>query len=80
MNKYQWAKTVTEKEIDEVIEEFMDRPTVNVSGVLLSLINVCMLKAEHIRHDWQDEETAKTWEKVAQLIGDNALEKLPNGF
>jgi hypothetical protein len=46
---YEKAKEIKNNEIDEAIEQLIDRKDVNVSGVLLSVINVCMLKAEHLR-------------------------------
>lgn len=39
-----------------------------LSGVLQALEEVCYAKAEHLRGNWQDEASAKSWEKAAKAI------------
>jgi len=39
-----------------------------LSDVLQSIVEICYLKSEHISTNWQDDNTAKEWEKAARLI------------
>lgn len=41
----------------------------SLSGVLEILSQVCYEKAEHLRTNWQDPDTARAWEKVARAVG-----------
>ncbi len=41
----------------------------SLSGMLSILSQVCYEKAEHLRTNWQDLETARTWEKVGRAVG-----------
>jgi len=45
------------------IEALVDAGT--VGGVLSLLAEVCSAKADHIRTNWQDEQTAAIWDKMA---------------
>ena len=49
-------------EMDEKLESFMDQ--FGLSAVLASIENICHEKAEHVRTNYQDEFTAKEWEKL----------------
>lgn len=46
------------------IEALVDKGT--VGGVLSLLAEVCSAKADHIRSNWQDEQTASVWEKMTE--------------
>lgn len=39
-----------------------------VSGILEEIADICFEKAEHIRENWQDRVTAKSWEKDANAV------------
>ena len=41
----------------------------SLSGVLDILSQVCYEKAENLRNDWQDPDTARAWEKVGRAVG-----------
>jgi|GEM_PF-739352 len=41
----------------------------SLSSVLEILSQVCYEKAEHLRTNWQDPDTARAWEKVARAVG-----------
>lgn len=48
------------------IEALVDASTV---GTVMDLLaEVCSAKADHIRTNWQDETTAKAWDKMAAQI------------
>jgi hypothetical protein len=51
------------------LEQAID--TIGLPQVLEHLANICYGKAEHLRENWQDEKSAKLWDKNA-----NQLEKL----
>lgn len=40
----------------------------SVSIVLQALAEICHEKAEHVRAEWQDETTARWWERKAALV------------
>ena len=39
-----------------------------LAAILEMLERICHKKAEHLRTDWKDEETAKLWDKAARQI------------
>jgi len=39
-----------------------------LSTVLLALVDICNLKVEHIKTNWQDRELAKLWSKARHAI------------
>jgi hypothetical protein len=41
------------------------------------LADICAQKAEHIRHNWQDEKMARLWEKDSNTFN-RALNRLEN--
>jgi hypothetical protein len=41
----------------------------SLSGVLEILSQVCYEKAEHLRTNWEDPDTARAWEKVGRAVG-----------
>ena len=54
-------------EIQETLETLIDGSSVET--VLDQLAETCFLKADHLRTNWQDENMAKAWEKLARRIG-----------
>lgn len=50
----------------ELLEDLVDKHS--MSGLLSDLAEIAQLKADHIRENWQDTVTARTWEKAAQKI------------
>jgi hypothetical protein len=40
----------------------------SLAQVLESLAEICREKAQHLADNWQDESTAKLWEKAASRI------------
>lgn len=49
------------------LEDLVDTHGLHV--ILSTLQDLCRLKADHLRTNWQDEVQAKTWDRNAQLIG-----------
>lgn len=43
--------------------------SMSVSDVLRIMSQVCYEKAESLRANWQDPETAREWEKVGRAVG-----------
>ena len=54
------------KEYMEIVEELVDKLT--LSTILEMLERICHKKAENLRTNWQDETSAKLWEKAARQI------------
>ncbi|MEA5598760.1 hypothetical protein [Rivularia sp. UHCC 0363] len=54
------------KEYIEVLEALIDKLT--LSTVLEMLERICHKKAENLREHWQDEASAKLWEKAARQV------------
>lgn len=50
----------------ETLETMIDKT--NIHKVIEGLIDICDDKAEHIRTNWQDENQAKEWERVAKSL------------
>lgn len=57
---------MTRNEAKEQLEAIIDRHGLKATIDLLAVI--CGDKAEHIRSNWQDETTAKTWERDMMLL------------
>lgn len=49
-----------------VLEGLLDKLT--LSAILEMLERICHKKAENLRNHWQDEITAKLWDKAARQI------------
>jgi hypothetical protein len=45
----------------------------SLTDVITALAVVCREKAEHLRENWQDRSTAKTWEQDATLLDKTVL-------
>jgi ribosomal protein S12 methylthiotransferase accessory factor YcaO len=54
------------KEYMETLESLVDQLT--LSAILEMLERISHKKAENLREHWQDEKTAKLWEKAARQI------------
>ncbi len=54
------------KEYMEIVEGLIDELT--LSAILEMLERICHKKAENMRTHWQDEASAKLWEKAARQI------------
>lgn len=50
----------------EALEALVDSE--GLEDVLIALHLVCLEKAEHLRCNWQDEATAKAWERAADAV------------
>jgi hypothetical protein len=50
----------------EKLEELIDHSS--FSGVVMALVQIANEKADHIRANWQDEGTAKRWERAAKAV------------
>jgi hypothetical protein len=48
------------------LEEFVDRH--GLRSTLAMLANVCAEKVEHPQTNWQDEQSAKNWNKAYKVI------------
>lgn len=60
---------------NQVLESLIDGAS--LSTVLEDLIAVCRAKAEHLRANWQDESSARVWERDAAVL-EKARVKLHN--
>lgn len=40
----------------------------SLETVIEALAEICFLKGEHLRTNWQDKTTAKVWEKVGNKL------------
>jgi hypothetical protein len=54
------------KEYMDALESVVDQLT--LSAVLEMLERICHKKAENLRSHWQDESSAKLWDKAARQI------------
>lgn len=51
----------------------------NIDVILSKLAEVCHEKAEHIRTNWQDKQTAKEWERLGKKLEHASLTSNVNG-
>ncbi|MFM7408439.1 MAG: hypothetical protein ACKO3K_17735 [Cuspidothrix sp.] len=54
------------KEYMNALEKLVEELT--LAAILEMLERICHKKAEHLRTHWQDEETAKLWDKAPRQI------------
>jgi hypothetical protein len=54
------------KELAETLEALVDQSSMR--DVLFMLASIAAEKAQHLREAWQDETTAKRWDKDAKLV------------
>ena len=50
----------------EYLERMIDRA--GMLTVISALANIAGYKAEHLRENWQDEASAKRWDKAANVL------------
>ena len=50
----------------DILEDLVDRYT--LADVLEALTEVCELKADHLRSNWQDSNGAKVWSAVGAKV------------
>jgi hypothetical protein len=49
-------------ELENMVDQY------GLGNVLEALVTICHGKAEHLRSNWQDPNTARVWERAARLI------------
>ena len=69
--RWQRKRREMNQEQQDVLEGLVDSHT--LSGVLSALEIICGEKAEHLRSNWQDEKSAKVWDKAASVMGKAAF-------
>ena len=47
---------------DQLEIEFIDKE--GLSSTLEAIADICLAKAEHIKENWQDHNTARAWESI----------------
>ena len=60
------AAAKTRGELRETLEGMVDAATLAV--VLQELGEVCAEKAEHLRENWQDSESARSWQRAGGKV------------
>lgn len=58
--------SIMQKEYMEILESLINKLT--LSAILEMLERICHKKAENLRTHWQDETSAKLWDKAARQI------------
>lgn len=61
--------SVTKNDLD-TMEAMVDK--YSLSGVVESLAHIANEKGDHLRTNWQDNETAKEWERAAAALDKTA--------
>lgn len=68
----------TQEQLILAVETLVDENS--LADVLLALARMCNEKAEHLESNWQDEITARVWDRAARkldrLSADPAIEAL----
>jgi hypothetical protein len=67
------TKIYVQPGLQEQIEALADKHS--IQEILGALVETCHLKAEHLRANWQDEQSAKAYDRANTLI-DNVRWKL----
>lgn len=62
-------------DITETLEAMIDKH--GLLHVVTGLELICREKADHIRTNWQDKQTARVWDIAARHL-DHAAHRLPN--
>ena len=57
---------ICDEDLQAEIEKVID--VMSLSCLLDLIVNICHEKAEHFRTYWQDEQSAKNWDKMARRI------------
>lgn len=50
------------EELEAIVDQF------DMGQVMVMLADICTLKAEHIRENWQDEPLARAWEQAHNYL------------
>ena len=58
-------RELTKQEID-ALERLID--TTDMGAVLRAIAQICHEKAEHVRTNWQDDDTANHWSRLGSKI------------
>jgi hypothetical protein len=53
-------------DLTERLEAIVDAST--LFDTIECLVGVCSAKSHHIKHDWQDERSARVWMKAAKVL------------
>jgi hypothetical protein len=53
-------------DLTERLEAIVDAST--LFDTLECLVGVCCAKSYHLKHDWQDERSARVWAKAAKAL------------
>ena len=59
---------MTREQMKESLESLVDRAPDGIEDVLAMLSEICSDKAEHLRDNWQDKESAKYWIRMSNRI------------
>lgn len=54
------------QEMRDKLETIMDASS--VQSMLDMMATICELKADHIRENWQDQQTARVWDQAARAL------------
>lgn len=63
---YETGNTTTDSAMRDMLEGMVDRWT--LTAVLEELAAVCGDKAEHLRANWQDKESARVWDRMYNRV------------
>jgi len=59
--------TTEARTFNDQLEALIDHTS--LYDVLKALEDICILKADHIRENWQDQATAQVWDVASRKIG-----------
>ena len=54
-------------ELEKMVDKF------GLDSIIEALREICILKADHLRVNWQDEPSAENWERKAELLDELSL-------
>jgi len=60
-----------DRELETQLEMLVDEAS--LADVLNALVSICGAKADHLRSNWADANTAKAWETAGKLIAGLAV-------
>lgn len=55
-------------EVQEKLENFIDEHGLNI--IIEQITEICYLKADHVKSNWQDDHLAENWELQGDEIRD----------
>ena len=71
---------MTDLELSDVLEQLMDNSTIQLSGILNALVNICHEKSEHVLTNWQAKGLSKAWTNIANDIDTAGIAAKINDF